>query len=384
MPKILHLSTNNKFISYSVDIFESAFPEQNDFLIINLGIERHSVNAKYDCANLLQVINPLFYLHLKKYDIVILHSLSPVFVTIVNRAHLGIKFSWIGWGFDYYDIIFDSELDMLIGRAREYAHKEQSDLGFFPSIGSGFKTFFRKLIFSEDKDKAIARLSTFSPVLPQEIDLIKPAEREKFPPCMPWNYGVLDVMIGKAFIGQKVVGNNILIGNSASILNNHFDAFNTIYTCGVSDRKICVPLSYGVDNDFYVESVIQDGNRIFNEDFLPMITFMPIDEYIDTVSSCGFVVMNHVRQQGLGNIILMMYLGAKIFLREECPTYSFFKNNGAIIYTTRELELNPSLLDHRLNENEAKINIEIIYNQFSTKTLSDRTKTLVNFVIRNE
>lgn len=37
-----------------------------------------------------------------------------------------------------------------------------------------------------------------------------------------------------------------------------------------------------------------------------------------------------MNQQALGNIIIMMYLGAKIFLRKDNPVYDFFINNNAM------------------------------------------------------
>jgi dTDP-N-acetylfucosamine:lipid II N-acetylfucosaminyltransferase len=45
---------------------------------------------------------------------------------------------------------------------------------------------------------------------------------------MPWNYGSLEESLVKNFIGGRVSGNSILLGNSASFTNNHIEAFELI------------------------------------------------------------------------------------------------------------------------------------------------------------
>ncbi|MGP4883030.1 hypothetical protein ACTXQV_67810, partial [Klebsiella pneumoniae] len=70
---------------------------------------------------------------------------------------------------------------------------------------------------------------------------------------------------------------------------------------------------------------------IFGDKFLPVVDYMPIQQYVGILINCGFVIMNHVRQQALGNILIMLYLGAKVFLREENPVYTFLKNHGVAL-----------------------------------------------------
>ena len=109
---------------------------------------------------------------------------------------------------------------------------------------------------------------------------------------------------------------------------------------------------------------------------------MPIDKYIQLISSCSVVIMNHTRQQALGNIITMMYMGATIFLKEENPIYMFFKKHNAVIFTIYDLEKNHDLLDYRLSVEEIEINKRILKQHWSRKIALQRTKQLLEKAVR--
>jgi hypothetical protein len=45
-------------------------------------------------------------------------------------------------------------------------------------------------------------------------------------------------------------------------------------------------------------------------------------------------IMNHRRQQGLGNIIPLLYLGKKVFLRHDASSFPFLSLAGCTIFDT--------------------------------------------------
>jgi hypothetical protein len=47
--------------------------------------------------------------------------------------------------------------------------------------------------------------------------------------------------------------------------------------------------------------------------------------------------MNHQRQQGLGNLISILWLGKKVFVRSDTTSYSYFKSEGFAVYDTIEI-----------------------------------------------
>jgi isochorismate hydrolase len=85
--------------------------------------------------------------------------------------------------------------------------------------------------------------------------------------------------------------------------------------------------------------------------------------------------MNHLRQQAVGNIIIMMYFGAKIFLNKENPVYEFFKNKGAIIFSINEL--NNQVINTKLSEEEIKKNRQILKEYWSEDIMIKKTEKLI-------
>ncbi|MCY1447062.1 hypothetical protein D9M71_636650 [compost metagenome] len=87
--------------------------------------------------------------------------------------------------------------------------------------------------------------------------------------------------------------------------------------------------------------------------------------------------MNHVRQQAVGNIVIMIHLGAKIFLREECPTYSYFRDQGIIIFSVQQLQQNPDLICAPLDPESIATNRKILRESWSKEASHTKTKKLL-------
>lgn len=119
------------------------------------------------------------------------------------------------------------------------------------------------------------------------------------------------------------------------------------------------------------------ANELLGEHADVLLKFMPIDDYMNKISSCGFVIMNHVRQQGVGNIISMLYMGAKVFIREENPTFIYLKRNGVTVFSVQELENNPQLLFSPLSQLEVVNNRTIVESLWSNSTLLKKTKKII-------
>lgn len=377
--KILHLATNDKFIFHAYRTFENVFPGQNEVRILHFSklASQFKPNSAFKTLHPADIVNPFFLRNLKNYDCVVLHSLLPQFISLVNHAPPGIKFIWIGWGFDYYRYIYSDLQDMLLPETRKIS-KKQSKNGGFATI---LKSFFKGVLAADDVDRALGRIAVFAPVLPEDYELFKQAGIVKaLPPYMPWNYGSLEETLIKGFEGRRIKGRAMLIGNSADISNNHIDAFRIIKDLDIPE--IICPLSYGDKGN--TEAVIKAGQTLFGDRFQYSTGFLPLDEYMARLQSCGFVLMNHIRQQGLGTIVQMMYLGAKIFLREECPSYTFLKKRGAHIYTVQALQADKSLIDQGLTEEQIHCNIEVLRGVWSKEVTDRKTLDLVKAAVKTQ
>ncbi|NFA42791.1 4-alpha-L-fucosyltransferase [Clostridium botulinum] len=113
---------------------------------------------------------------------------------------------------------------------------------------------------------------------------------------------------------------NIQIGNSATLTNNHIEVLELLKKYKQENIKIYCPLSYG-DTD-YAEKVIEYGKRIFEDKFIPLTKFLGIHEYMDLLNNIDVGIFNNDRQQALGNIFSLIYLGKKVYIRDDTSMWN--------------------------------------------------------------
>lgn len=379
--RILHISTESNFIDHALSTFERVYPEKNVVWKLDRNRESKTSNNKNNKNNksfvFLDTFKPSFLRDLKQFDLIVLHSFDVYWFFLILLAPKGVKFAWLGWGFDYYEYIFKKTDDLLLSNTLNL--KKKSDKISKKTV----KLLVLSILDTIIKPLCLKRISSFSPVLKEDYDLIYNAKIIPFlPKFISWNYGGLEDNLIKNFIGHRVNGESILLGNSASFTNNHMEVIDFLneLKC-LYDISTIVPLSYG--NELYKNKIIEVGNAMLENSFQPVVDFMPIDEYVALIKQCGFVIMNHKRQQAVGNIIIMLYLGARVFLREENPTYIMLKKEGAVLNTVQELELNPKLIKLPLTEDEIQKNISILYKHWSVEAIDIKTKNLVEFHLGN-
>ena len=381
MVKILHLTHDDKFIDMAYETYEKVFPGQNtvwvftkndDFKYIKNKSFRKLNNKMYFDRNIVKEI--------AEYDCVVLHTLLPPFIWTILRSPKHIKYIWKGWGFDYYDLMHDDSSALFLPKTAALRDKLNNKKGPIWQAYRFFGKIAKKTIFRYFKLRAIEKVRIFAPVLPEEHTIIaKRHNINPMPKYMSWNYGNLEDDLIKGFEGMTVSGDNIMVGNSATPTNNHLDAFEFLEKIDTGKKKILVPLTYG--DDQYLKEILPKGHEMLGEGFEPMTDYLPTEEYVAIIRSCGFVIMNHVRQQALCNIVIMMYLGAKIFLRAECPTYDYFKNQGAIIFSVQELQADPSLLETPLTAEQIEQNRTALQPDRASASILKKTEELINTAV---
>ncbi|WP_277640145.1 TDP-N-acetylfucosamine:lipid II N-acetylfucosaminyltransferase [Wolinella succinogenes] len=370
---ILHIVEDDKFIDVTYNIFEIVSPNNNEFMVVT-----KQEKFKYIKTTPITKISPLKFLSkrfaksLNKYEFVVLHWLDDMKKQLVINAPKNVKFVWIGWGGDYYGYI-DKNLYLPLTR---HLVDEMSKTESKISAKSKIKNFIKEKIFLKDVkniDKVFNKISYFVPPIEEDYLILKKKFQNFNPKFIDRNYGTLELSIKQDFI---ICGKNILIGNSATPENNHLDTFNIISGFDISDRKIICPLSYG--NMHYAERIKNRGQFLFGDNFVPINDFLPISEYNKIIGSCSIVIMNHLRQQALGNILAMMYFGAKIFLNSENPIFHFLKRNGAVIFSLEELN-NTSIMDG-ISDREIGTNREFLLGYWSENSVVRKTEKLIKIV----
>lgn len=372
--KILHLARDEKFVDMAIQAFAKFKPAINDLCLYAQNCPRHVKTTPVLMHSKWAAIRGLRPDFLGYYDLIIIHSLHPAFFRTLLNVPASVTLIWVGWGYDYYDLIYSNEDELLLPETR----KAKLDNSRKTTLGSKVRRWL-ELWMMPRKAKVISRLDFFSPVLPNEYSQVaNQFESKRFPKFARWNYGSLEDDLAKGLESNWVYGDSILLGNSASSTNNHREALTLLASLSTS-QKVVVPLSYG--SVIYKDDIVRIGTEMLGSRFSPMLKFIPLDQYNQLLLSCGFVIMNHVRQQALGNIVTMLYLGARIFLREECDTYRFFKSEGAIIDPIQLLSECSSLIQKPLTKAERQNNRGVAVRLWSRAASEQKTKNLINAVI---
>lgn len=369
--KILHLCVDDSFTDIALQYFEKALPENN--IVIKYKGEKLKkfkgkcfyINKKSEIKSLVNTID---------YQLIVVHALNNIWFDAIESRPKHVKLVWIGWGYDYYDLFSQNILLEKTGQCVNASDMHQNLIRYI------YAKTLKPLITNyriHKKRNVIRQIDYFAPVLEEEYSSFEKAlPNQKIPEYIGFNYGVLENDLVKGFENRIISGNDILLGNSSSATCNHIEALELLSVTDLQNKTVICPLSYG--DVKYQKKICAIGKQNLQSNFKPLLSLLPIEEYILTVLSCGNVIMNHVRQQAVGNIVLMLYLGAKIFLRKENPVYQFLKQNNFIVYLIDDIKNNPMILDKRLSQEDIEINRAKLKQFWSEDVIMNKTRKIIS------
>lgn len=384
---ILHLCEDEKFIDHVINIFELVAPNKNIYFIepnfenksLQLVKSKHpNIIAKpVDSKEFKDLID-----RIEDYDAVILHNLyNPYKKEIVKNAPENVYFHWMCWGADLYNIPALSR-KLLLKETKKRHLKQFNWKGkinqylynyFFSPYLLIYKIRNRKTHSSIENKKLFKKISSVSTVIPPDFKLI---EKNINPSLkyLPFKYGTIESFMknhNEAICQQ----NNFLIGNSANITNNYLDIFKILKNVNLNGKKIFAPLSYGDKTN--AEFISKEGQKQLGSKFHALMEFLPIEDYNQILNKCGNVIMNHKRQQGMGNIIMALWKGARVFLNKRNPVYAFLKSEGFIIFEIKDVKKYQELPDFNVL---AKHNRPLLEKIYSTEKVLEETRKLVKYL----
>lgn len=118
----------------------------------------------------------------------------------------------------------------------------------------------------------------------------------------------------------------VLVGNSASPNNRHINIIKKLYRFRNENVRFLFPLSYG-GGKRYRKLIGFYGRHKLGRAFCPITKLMPYEKYVAMLSKCSAGIFNNDRQQAMGNINALAYLGAKIYIRNDTAMWGEFINN---------------------------------------------------------
>lgn len=147
---------------------------------------------------------------------------------------------------------------------------------------------------------------------------------------------------------------NVLVGNSATETNHHLEVFEMLKKFVPGKIEVFVPLSYG--EEAYRDMILREGRQILGEAFHPITEYMKYEDYVAFLARMDVGVFNNDRQQGMGNISIMLALGKKVYARDDTSMWKRYVSEGKSIYPISAIRETDFEAFAFFDENEKKKN----------------------------
>lgn len=336
---ILHLFLDEKICNRIVTNFEEALPGQNIFVCFcRKGISKFVKRNK----NIIFVDSrqpTKCRLRLDGIEKVLIHYLGSASMDFINHylpKESKVKIYWALWGADLYnniiaykgyDIYYEKDFNPILSfsfKVKEIARKLLFRRSIMGVVNSSIK------FISERVDYILTSKYEYEILIKYIGCELKATYIDKGPIYYP-----LEEVLGSLF-GAHVSGSSIMIGNSASLTNNHVYAMEYLSNLKTFDRQINVPLSYGGD-ERYIRHIKKVGFKYWGDRFNSITDFLPLEEYNKLMLSNSVFIYGNWRQEGAGNIVVALYLGAKVFMSSRSPLYKRFRDYGVKLYLLEEM-----------------------------------------------
>jgi dTDP-N-acetylfucosamine:lipid II N-acetylfucosaminyltransferase len=378
--RILHLIPDDKFLDGAIIQFESCCPGIHDYVMYNrrepsevvyvrtLDKVRFAPEGSLLCQELItECLNG-------RYSAVIFHSIPSYFAEFVAKVKGSVKLIVVTWGHDIYTFINKKEY-MRETLKIKYSRRVMGNLFFLKRIWHSLSAMirFNSWIPPDSALKAFLSVDYICPVIDTDYELFAHKFRRfKLPEMMSFSY--MNHREQLLLENSEINDNYVMVGNSATPECNHADVLSHLKNIGVSNR-ILLPLNYGYSRE-YGNIIRERGKKMFGEQCLSLDTFMSMNDYLMQLKRCRFAVMGHRRQQAVGNIAMLMWMGAKIFFAEGNPVYEYLSAQGAVVFIfDKACRMD---FESPLNDIEVTTNRKIVEKIWGREQVLKKTQNVIN------
>ena len=360
--RILHILADDKFSDYAIEQFEN-LSVPSDFVL--MATSGHEDLVKHRDKTLLykngdQETLRAIVSKLSTYDAIIFHGLFWWYDTeFLKRLPSTTKVAWVNWGGEIYgrkDVYND-----FLSR-RSYIIETMHDIGkHLKALSKDVKEhhyevpieLFRRIDFcmtDEHEEYEYAKNYLQSPKLEHLF----------------YNYYTLEDMVGP-LIDKRCNGNHIFMGNCGANECNYWEAIPKVSRLKERGQKVIVPLGYGAP---WVKNwVMRFGKLFFRKDFMPLIDFLPREQYNELICNCSTMIMPHYAPRAQGNIITALWLVMRVYLSEHNMTYHYFKRLGCTVYSIeKDLKRSNKECFKPMTDEELEHNRKILYATYSRES----------------
>lgn len=375
----LHLINDVKFVDYVVEQFEAVDSNNHEYIFVSSGnTDRNLIKNKeiikfinLESMNIEKIIQGL-----SKYEAIFLHYLDHYKIEILKNAGDNLIFIWMMWGGDFYNRIITNKYKYFDFQTIRIHYRFQSkNLIHYWLKLFGLDYLKNILKVNENNYWYLNKITFFSSVIPNEKYIVGKylSPKAKY---LNFNYGSLEGLFDNDEDNYCVKGDAILVGNSADSMNNHLPIVSYLSKLKLNNRKIILPLSYGIEKH-YLDYLLNYCNSKLGANFNPINELLTKQNYLELISQCSVVIMNHYRQQGLGNILISIWMGAKVFISQKSPLFTFLKELGIVIYSVeKDLYKNKTALK-KLDITHQVLNRKILKSYYTQNIVLSRTRKLI-------
>ena len=312
---------------------------------------------------------------MKKADYIFIHNLTEEMSGLLFRFKGKAKILWLIWGFDLYNYIplnlFDLHTSKLMNKL------DNKILLMFIRFYYVFYYNIRKSV--------IKRLDYVISAHQGDVNLLKKYFKTKAK-CFsqnlypnPVDFEKIDKKVDfktENYNFKKNGDKLLLLGNSGTPTNNHLDLMIRLSEMKEQNFKIICPLSYG--DSIYIKKIIENGKRFFGDRFVPLLEFSNPDIYYHILKQIDLAIMYHNRQQGMGNIQILVYLGKPLCMKKTSAFFNLVKR-GVFVFPTQDLE-KLILNEIEFTEVMSRNNKNIASQYFSVKSARYSIENLLNLI----
>ncbi len=309
--KCLHIMFNQMYISPFIAFINAAFPQENHQFVVFGGMphkdlppppQENAYTLNSDTlAPVLDLIAPVA-------QKIVVHGLffGEVMAYLLKRPELMAKCYWSVWGGDLYND--ETHGPFYRHEKRRFAQGVQGLI-----VGPRGDFHFAKRLYRLRQKKGFQGLYV-NPLGEKELAPYRPEKPLPRDPRRP------------------VV---IQINNSAD--PSIVEMLHQLHRFKDENIRVRLIISYGDQRQ--AMQALKLGRELFGRKLDPINRVVSPEAYARLLVSTDVLVMNQPRQQGLGNIYAMLYLGKKVFVRSDTTTWPCLKElYGVHLYDTLTID----------------------------------------------
>ena len=253
---------------------------------------------------------------LEEADIVFLHGFyfrNSLLEFYYTHRNLLKKCVWIGWGIDIYNW-------------------KRPEVNIKNRLLNHMDVVCRKNLFGSG-----VLLGTDTPVLKENFGDTSKTYITPYP-YQAHNFDLMDELRRQP---KNHDGIHIQLGNNSFKFNHQVEILDALRPFRNENIKIMMPLTYGnaghIETPGHTQRLCRYAKEIFGDKVVIQQKSLKKDYYTKLLASHDIGIFNAHRQNALGNILRLSYMGKKIYLHSDNPLYQFVKDKGVEIYDVKDI-----------------------------------------------